>query len=80
MFRLYTRIMMLYSHLSGQPPQITPAQAWELTEGHRYIDTSKTLNELSLAARSPKETIQATVEWLQTHPISGEHARRKEHA
>ncbi|MBN1310531.1 MAG: NAD-dependent epimerase/dehydratase family protein [Anaerolineae bacterium] len=69
-FRLYAHIMAFVSRQKGQPPQITVAQAYEMTEGPRYVDTSKTHDELGLAFHSPEETIRATVKWLEEHPVN----------
>jgi dihydroflavonol-4-reductase len=65
LFLLYTDLMAFFARLRGQTSQITPPQAREMTEGRRYVDTSKTQRELGLAIRSTRETVQATVAWLQ---------------
>lgn len=66
-FRFYAQIARLGAALRRQIPQITPAQAREMTEGPRYIDMSRTEKELGLGIRSARESVQETVRWLQSH-------------
>ncbi|MFZ6026715.1 MAG: NAD-dependent epimerase/dehydratase family protein [Chloroflexota bacterium] len=68
-FVLYTDLTAWLAGLRGKNPQITPAQAREMTEGRRYVDISKTEGELGMKLRSTREAIGATVNWLQTHKI-----------
>lgn len=63
-FRLYAHLANLMANLRRRTPPITPAQAREMTEGPRYVDVSRTEKELSLRLKSPRESVQDTVQWL----------------